>query len=88
MGFPCLITFLVVMSVSPRFLPEENITNSEENGHTVEEIQNAVCHIAVSELKASANATMTRQLKGILTICTYSTNALPFFVQFLNIIFS
>ncbi|CAG9815289.1 unnamed protein product [Phaedon cochleariae] len=39
-----------------------NVTND-----TAEEIQHAICKISTKELEASANATITRQLKGVCT---------------------
>ncbi|VEN52448.1 unnamed protein product [Callosobruchus maculatus] len=40
-----------------------------ENKTAVEEVQNAICSISTKEFEASANATISRQLKGV-TSCT------------------
>lgn len=49
----------------------------------VEEIQNAICSIATKEIEATANATITRQLKGV---CTSSKETSKFIVfQRLNV---
>nr|CAH7717192.1 unnamed protein product [Callosobruchus chinensis] len=38
-----------------------------ENKTAVEEVQNAICSISTKEFEASANATISRQLKGVCT---------------------
>lgn len=35
------------------------------------EIQNAMCNVVTDQIKATANATITRQLKGVCHASTY-----------------
>ncbi|KAJ8935790.1 hypothetical protein NQ314_012640, partial [Rhamnusium bicolor] len=44
---------------------------------TAEEVQNAICTITTKEIEASANATITRQLKGVCTSTSTSTVTSP-----------
>lgn len=45
----------------------ENKTIDSLNSDAVEETQHAVCRIVTEELQATANVTLTRELKGVCT---------------------
>ncbi|XP_023021619.2 uncharacterized protein [Leptinotarsa decemlineata] len=62
-----LILFYILMnsfSVNGLYLPSKGFSAAND---TAEEIQHAICRISSKELQASANATLTRQLKGVCT---------------------
>lgn len=48
------------------------VDNQHGTHNIVEETQHAMCKISSKDLEATANATITRQLKGVCTSCKYT----------------
>ncbi|GJQ88128.1 hypothetical protein Trydic_g13135 [Trypoxylus dichotomus] len=64
-----LTSFVPFLKASPlrihRYLLNDTYLENSTHHDTVEEVQHAVCKIATEEIQASANASITRQLKGV-----------------------
>lgn len=66
-----LLFFLFVDRIYSRYLLDKNHIKNATEHDTVEEIQHAVCKVATAEIQASANASITRQLKGVCSTSKY-----------------
>ncbi|GLV31927.1 hypothetical protein CBL_07686 [Carabus blaptoides fortunei] len=69
MHIECAIILLQLVTAHTRFIPGgfNATTVDRPSDHIVEETQHATCKISSKDLEATANASITRQLKGICT---------------------
>lgn len=67
-----ILLFLFIDLAYSRYLIVDKTNLKNNTSHDiVEEVQHAVCRVATEEIQASANASITRQLKGVCSTSKY-----------------